>query len=439
MFFSFAFQGSARAAGMNIIRDIEIESTLKEWIEPILTAAQIDPKSVNLILVQSDDINAFVAGGMNIFVYTGLLEASENPGEVIGVLAHETGHIAGGHLIGNQAALRRASYQSILGTVLGIGAAIVAGDGRLATAVMAGSQSVAAQNYLSHSRVNESSADQAALRFMESAKMNPAGLESFFEKLQDQELLPASQQNEYVRTHPLTSNRIAAIEEKAEQSPYIGKAWPAAWDEQHKRMKAKLAGFLHPDHIAWTYRDTDRSFAADYARAIAAYKQNRVEESLQRTDGLLAQEPENPYLYELKAQILVDFNRVGDALPALRKTVALRPDAGLFHGELGHVLMETAHGNKKVNEEAIKHLRLALVGEPRSTRMRRLLATAYGRIGNESMANLNLAEEAVLQKRYGDAQRLATLAKEAAQDNNEATRAADDLLAYLETVDKPKR
>lgn len=423
----------AQAQNLNIIRDVEIETTLKTWLEPLLKAANMSPDSVQLILVQSDQINAFVAGGANIFIYTGLIEKTDNPGEIIGVMAHELGHISGGHLIANYSAMRRASYQSILGTVLGIGAAILSGNGKVATAVAAGSQGAAVQGFLSHSRVNESSADQAALSFMNKAEINPRGLETFFWKLQDQELLPASQQDEYARTHPLTSSRIRAVEEKVDDSPYKDKNWPEEWNEAHKRMKAKLAGFIRPEHIPWTYRQDDQSFAADYARAIASYRENRIDESLQRIDALITQEPNNPYLYELKAQALVDFNRVDDALPALRKTVAIKPEAGLFQSALGHGLLETA-SNKAQQKEAIMHLEKALISESRSARVRRLLATAYGRIGEDALASYNLAEEAALQRRYNEARHLAQQAKEQSVPGSKAYNGAQDVLAFLDTL-----
>ena len=416
-----------------IIRDTEIENIFKEWLTPLLKSADMGEESINLVLVQSPQVNAFVAGGANIFIYTGLIEKTENPGEMIGVLAHELGHIAGGHLISMRSALERASYESILGMVLGVGAAIATGNGGAASAIISGSNTVAERRFLAHSRVNESSADQAALRFFESAQLNPEGLSSFLSKLESDELLPADQQSEYVRTHPLTSNRIEALQTKIETSLHKDQPLPAKWTEQHARMKAKLIAFIDPGRVPWVYNDRDESIAARSARAIAAYRQNEVSKAIKEIDELIALEPENPYFQELKGQMLVDFGRVQEALPYYRKAVALLPDSGLIRMDLGHALLES-HGSGETINEAIKHLKRALQDEPRSAKAQRLLATAYGRKGQENIAKLHLAEEAVLQRRLPYAQRLAEAALGAFKENSPEWLQAKDILAHIQNL-----
>lgn len=415
-----------RLGQLKIIRDVEIEETLHHWAEPLLKAANLNPASVNLILVQSDQINAFVAGGANIFIFTGLIDKSETPDEVIGVLAHEIGHIAGGHLIHNTNALKRASYESILGTALGMGAAILAGDGRIGMAVASASQQFATQNYLSHSRTNESSADQAALSYLKDSHMSADGLLSFFEKLEHQELRPAHQQDAYARTHPITTHRMDAIRKSVSESPHKDKDLPAHWVEQHKRMKAKLTGFIRPDHVAWDYADRDTSFPARYARTISYYRLSQTEQALQTINALIKEEPKNPYLYELKGQMLTEFGRVKEALPALEKTIAIAPQAGLFHIALAHALIET--GDKNNLPKAINHLKIALNSEKRSSQIHRLLATAYGRLGQNIKAQIHLAEEALLQGQIPFAKRQAlAVLKKAPQNTPEATQAKDIL------------
>lgn len=426
----------AREASI-IIRDAEIENTLKEWIRPLLKSAGVDSQSVKIVIVQNPQINAFVAGGMNIFVYTGLIEKTENPGELIGVLAHELGHIAGGHLVATRGAFERASYESILGTVLGIGAAIATGNGQAASAIISGSQSLATSRFLSHSRVQESAADQAALRFMQGAGYNPAGLKSFFEKLESEELLPASQQSAYMRTHPLTQQRIEAVETKAGESPYSGKDFPPKWIDQHKRIKAKLTAFISPGQVPWSYSDGDASMPARYARAIAAYRQNDVAKALKETDALIATEPSNPYFLELKGQMLVDFARVSESLPYYQKAIDILPDSGLIRMALGHAMLESAKDEQSLRK-SIQHLERALQDEPRSAKAHHLLATAYGRLGNEDRAKLELAEEAILQRRLSDAEDHArAVAKTAAKGSHEAV-LAKDILKQVESLKKQR-
>ncbi|MCB9982763.1 MAG: M48 family metallopeptidase [Rhodospirillales bacterium] len=406
MFFTITFAPTLNAQGQlpPIIRDTEIEATFKEWMSPLLKASDIGTNSVDFVLVQSDQINAFVAGGANIFFYTGLIKKTDGPDEVVGVLAHEMGHIAGGHLISTQQALERASYESILGAVLGLGAAIATGNGELANAIIGGSQNVAIRRFLSHSRVHEASADQAAFSYLSRAGLNPSGLSSFFKKLENEELLPSSQQSEYMRTHPITRNRIEAVDALIAKSPLNDKAFPARWNDQHARMKAKLIGFINPEQVAWMYPKDDTSLPARYARTIAAYRLNDIPTALRGIDALLGEEPDNPYFHELKGQMLVEFSRVEEGLPSYRKAVELMPDGPLLRIALANALIQSDDPARL--KDAITHLDRALVKEKRSTRVHRLLATAHGRLGHDSLAKMHLAEEALLQQRlpYAKAQ-----------------------------------
>lgn len=418
-----------------IIRDAEIEAALKSWLEPLAKTAGMDPAAIRIVIVQNPQINAFVAGGANIFLYSGLLEKTENPGEVIGVMAHELGHIAGGHLVAGRDAFERASYESILGTVLGIGAAIATGKGDAVIAGTGAGGALAQSHYLAHSRVQESSADQAALRFLEGSRINPSGLLSFLEKIESEELLPAGQQSPYMRTHPMTRDRISSLEVKADASPFKGNPYPESWNSQHARMKAKLSGFINPGKIPWMYDDGDVSTHARYARAIAAYRENRVAEAMKYIDGLLALEPQNPYFLELKAQALVDFGRVNDAIPYYRQASAALPNSGLIRIAYAHALME-AQGEERNLMEAVEHLERALRDEPRSTEARRLLATAYGQMGQENTAKLHLAEEAVLQRRLKDAKALAGSVQASAAKGSREALQARDILRHISVLKK---
>ncbi|MCF8495100.1 MAG: M48 family metalloprotease [Alphaproteobacteria bacterium] len=428
----FPQRGIAQSAPV-IIRDTEIETTLKDWMAPLLKAANMSPGSVEFVIVQSPQINAFVAGGSNIFLYTGLIAKAENPSEIIGVMAHELGHIAGGHLIGTRGAFERASYESILGTVLGIGAAIATGNGAAANAIMSGTNAVAERRFLAHSRIYESSADQAALRFLTVSEIDPSGLQSFLSKLESEELLPTDRQSEYVRTHPLTRDRIDGLSTRIAASKDKGQPLPLAWIAQHDRMKAKLAAYIDPGRVAWIYGDRDQEVPARYARAIAAYRQKNIAEALKGIDALIAQESENPYFQELKAQILRDSGRVAESLPFYKKAVTMLPRAGLIRIDYAHALLESGPNNQA---EAITNLERALQDEPRSPRIHRLLATAYGQKGDEGMAKLHLAEEAVLQRRLDYAKAQAQSALKILPAGNRARIQAQDLLAQIEVLEK---
>ncbi len=423
------FSGSARAE--SLIRDDEIETTLKDWIRPVIVADGLDPDAVRVVLVQSPDINAFVAGGPNIFIYSGLLLKSENAGEVAGVLAHELGHIAGGHLVRGRDEMRNASFESLLGNIAGIGAAILSGDGGAGAAVGAGISSMAQNRFLAFSRVQESSADQAALSGLQAAHINPAGLATFLEKMESQELLPPSQQSKYIRTHPLTRDRLSAVRDGVARSAFRNAAWPAAWADQHARMKAKLLGFINPAQVAWTYNSGDTSIPARYARAIAAYRQNHVQDSLSLMDGLLKNEPGNPYFLELKAQMLKDYGRVGESLPLYRRAIAGAPDAALIRIAYANALIETSQNDKGTLQEAIDQLQRAVRKEPRAPLAQRLLATAYGRMGQEDVARVYLAEEAALKGDRKTAQRMAEASLPRLRKGSPEWLKAKDLLAGI--------
>lgn len=425
-------QASARQDVLpTIIRDTEIENVLKEWSAPLRKSSGLG--EVNIVLVQSNDINAFVAGGANIFLYTGLISKTENPGELLGVMAHEMGHIAGGHLIATRSAMQRASYESILGAVLGLGAALATGNGDAAGAIIAGSSGMAANRFLAYSRVNEASADQAAFNYLNQSGMSAEGLVSFFKKLESEELLPATQQSAYMRTHPITRDRIEATQTLVSKSNFKDTKFPAEWLEQHARIKAKLLGFISPQQVAWVYDDRDTSVAARYARAIAAYWMNDLQGALKNLDSLIAEEPKNPYFQELKGQILVDFSRIEEGIPYYRRAAEILPDAPLLRVALAHALIESGNDQGRL-KEAITHLKRVLKEENNSTRPHRLLATAYGRLGQENMARLHLAEEAVLQGNLDYAKSQAEGALTGFASGSPEAVQARDLLAHIENL-----
>jgi predicted Zn-dependent protease len=386
------------ARAQTVIRDTEVEEYMAEWFAPIYKAAGMSPDQVKIIIVQDSQINAFVAGGSNIFFYTGLLQKTSNPGEVIGVMA-----------------------------------AIASGDSGAAATVGAASSSMAQRGFLKHTRTFESSADQAALRYFEAAHLNPTGFETFLKKLEGQELLPSSQQSEYVRSHPLTRSRVDTVGARVDQSPDKDKKWPDKWAKQHKMMIAKLAGFISPQQVVWTYDDRDNSAEALTARAVAAYRMNEVDKALKLSDQLLALEPDNPYFLELKGQMLMDFGRVAQAIPFYEKAVKNKPDAGLIRISLAHAQIETAGNNAKKLQKAIDNLKIAQKSEPRTPRVHRLLATAYGRSGDETRAKLHLAEEALLQGKYDYAKGQATAASKNLKQGTSDWLRANDIINYVQT------
>lgn len=420
------------AQGLSIIRDTEIEATLEAWAEPVLQAADLTTDQVRIILVDSDNVNAFVAGGANIFIYAGLIEKADYPEEVTGVIAHEIGHIAGGHLIANRRAIERASYQSILATALGIGAAILTGEGAAASAVALGGSGLAQGGFLGHSRAQESAADQSALKFFERAEMNPQGLVSFLQKLEDEELLPASRQSEYMRTHPLTRDRVSAMTAKASQSPHVGVLGQSTHQVEFDYIRAKLRAFRQP-HLVSRYYNLDSGNPVDaYAHAIMRYRQKDYDGALALFDSLIEKQPSNPYFYELRAQTYRDSGRLAEAETDYKHALSMieGQQTPLMQVALAHVMIE----QQKSGEDVERLLLSSLQDDPYEARIYRLMATVRGRDGKQADAQYFLAEEAAAIGRPREARRLLNLAQREDDLSQDLVVRAQDLKTYLDAL-----
>ncbi len=389
------------AAALSFIRDTEVENTIRGYATPLFEAAGLDPTNVRIYLVNDKQINAFVAGGQNLFINTGLLMQSEDAGQVIGVIAHETGHIAGGHLVRVHDAIANSTAESILAMVLGTAAA-VAGAPQVGTAVMSGGQNVAVRNFLQYSRTQEASADAAAMRFLDTTHQSGRGLLNFFHLLSGQEMLVAARQDPYLRTHPLTEDRIQALQNFVDHSPYSDVPVKPEFQEQHVRMLAKLHAFLDDPAVARRrYPEEDRSVPARYARAILYHRAAQLDKSLAEINRLIDEHPADPYFHELKGQVLFESGKPKEALPPYRKAVELLPDAPLLRVDLARV--ELALNDQSLLPDAADNLRASLRREPNRPFVWRQLAIALGRNGQMGESSLALAEEAMLLDKRSEA------------------------------------
>lgn len=416
---------------LSLVRDAEIETIIRGYAEPLFQVAGVSPQAVTIFLVNDRSLNAFVSGGQNLFVHTGLLISAQNANEIIGVLAHETGHIAGGHIARGQDAIAAAQRTAILTTLLGLAAAVASGDGRAGAAIVSGGVTAAERTFLSYTRSMENAADQAAASYLDQVGMSAAGLLSFFERLQDQELLPASRQVEYVRTHPLTRDRIDFLRAHVARSRMTDAPTPPAFDEQFRRMQAKLVGFLHPEIALRRYAADDPAPAVQYGRAIALYRQGRVDEALTAMDRLLAAEPNNPYFNEVVGQILLENGRVGDARAYYERAARQLPNEPLILVALAQTKL--AGGDDADLEGAIEDLTRAVSLPGRTSSFTwRLLATAYGRAGDLGMSAVALAEEALIQGDYEVARRQAQRAQQIVARGSGGWLRADDIRRVAE-------
>jgi predicted Zn-dependent protease len=385
---------TAEAQGISLVRDAEIERTIRAYATPLFEAAGLDPEGIKLYIVNDSKLNAFVSGGQNMYLTTGLLMRSEHAGQLLGVIAHETGHIAGGHLARLQEEMRHAQVQTLLSMVLGAAAA-VAGQPAAGQAIIAGGPHVAGRQLLQYTRTHEASADQAATSYLERTGQSARGMVEFLGILQGQELLSVGRQDPYVRTHPISTERIAYLRNHIQESPYSAAPLSHEFSEMHTRMRAKLIGFLMPPAEALArYPEQDQSVAARYARAIAYYRKPDLARALPLVDALIAEHPQAPYFYELKGQMLFENGRLKEALAPYETAVRLLPENNLLRVSLAQVQLET--NDPALNEAALNHLHAAMRQERRYVPAWSLLAVAYGRTGRIGHSALALAEKALI-------------------------------------------
>jgi predicted Zn-dependent protease len=404
-----ARSATARDGGAGLLRDTEIEADIHTMMTPIWKAAGLDPEAVHVYLVSDDSINSFVAAGQNIFINSGLLARAQTPNQLIGVLAHETGHILGGDLYTSQTAMHNASIEEIIAMAAAV-VATAADRGGGGGAALLGASGVGQRAFMQFSVGQEATADHTAMTLLDRTHQSARGLLEFFETLQSQELLTGVHQDPYLVDHPLTQERIDYVREHVEHSSSSDVPDPPVFVAMLKRMKVKLAAFTEPPSTTLAaYPENDPSVLARYARAIALYRIPDLDKALATVDGLIRSDPADPYFRELKGQMLFENGRISEAVAPYEQAVRLAPQAPLLRIELAQVYIE--NHDPAQNERAIAYLRDALRSEDKDVEAWHLLATAYGRDNRIGMAALSLAEEGLAADNKTDAVREARRAQ----------------------------
>ena len=426
------------ARNVTFIRDAEVENTIKVYATPLFQAAGLEPSAIRIYIVKDKTLNAFVAGGQKLFVNTGLLMHSPDPSEVIGVIAHEAGHISGGHLSRTHDAMSNASAQAIIGAILGGIAAIGTGRGDLGGAIVAGSQEMAKRSFLMYSRTQESAADQAAVKYLESTGQSARGLAGLLAALGDQELIGIRHQDPYVRTHPITRDRILFIESHVARSRYSDTPAPSRLLAMHRRMVGKLRGYTEPTaRTLRRYKETDPSVEARYARAVAYSRRPDLERALPLIDGLIAEQPHDPYFHEFRGQILFEGGRASEALASYTMAAQLSPDSPLILRGLAQVQLEL--DDPALLEGAIANLRAALHHGATSPFAWRQLAIAHGRNGQMGESALAMAEEAMMNDDLPAARHYAQRAEKLLPSGSAGWLHANDILEATKKDEKKKK
>ena len=394
------FAGVQPARAQSILRDAETEALLRDISRPLIQAAGLQPENVRVVIIGNPEINAFVAGGQIVYIHSGLFTSAENVNELQGVIAHELGHITGGHILRAQEGASQATGIMILSLLLGA-AAMAAGAGEAGLGVIAAGQQAAMGRFLSFTRVQENSADQAGATYLARAGISGRGSLAFFERLQDLEFrMNIAQDNGYQRTHPVNGERIARLQERYQADPAWDRRSDPALEARFLRVRGKLSGYVDdPELVLRRFPMTDRSVQAHYARAYAYHRTGHPDEANREVAALIATAPHDPYFLELQGQVLLESGHPAEAVTALREAVQRSGDTPLIATLLGHALISTE--DPANFEEAKRVLRIAVGRDNDNPFAWYQLGIVYDREGDEARAALATAERYNLQGQPG--------------------------------------
>src|SRR5579871_2916407 len=420
--------------GLPLIRDAEIEQLLRDYTRPVLRAAGLGQRNIRVVIINDRAFNAFVIDAKRIFVNTGALMDAETPNQIIGVLAHETGHIAGGHLSKLRSELSNAETAMIIAMLLGVGAVAASATSRgnvggNPMAAIAGPQSMILRSLLAYQRQQEEQADRAGVNFLTQSGQSAKGMYDTFKRFADQQLFAGQHADPYLQSHPMAAERISALAEVARSNPYWDKKDPPELQQRHDLVRAKLFGYLdQPDTLVRRYPLSNTSLPARYARAISSYRHSDLRAALGQIDSLIQAQPNNPYFYELKGQALVESGRGREAIAPLRYAIAHAPDPTLIHVLLGQALIEA--NDPALVAEAVSNLRQALASDQEIPDAYDHLAIAYGRKGDFADADLASAQAAFNRGNLPTARQLASRAKGEFAIGSPGWVKADDIASF---------
>jgi predicted Zn-dependent protease len=430
----------AQAQNLPLIRDSEIESLLIDYAKPIFRAAGFGNSKIAVRIVKNDAFNAFVLDGSNVFVHTGTLMTAKTPNEVIGVIAHESGHIAGGHMAALRIRIAKDQTRALLTQIIGIGAmiggAVQGGDSGRDTlsaggAVMQGGNEVIMRGILQERRAQESAADQAGLKYLNATRQSGRGLLETFERFQQQEYVTDQFQDPFVRSHPVATDRLARLRDLVNSSPYASAIDPPALQLRHDLMRAKLAGYLErPGVVLNRYPASDTSIPARYARAFAKFFQGgpgALEAALADLDGLIKEQPTYAYYYESKGDLLMRTGHQAQAIAPLRQALKLAPEAALIRVQLAQALQ--SQNTPQATTESVELLRKSLIEDDNPSAYR-MLANAFYTQGKGPEADAMTAQAYFLEGNVPQSQIFAKRAQAKLKPGSPESIKNDDIINY---------
>jgi len=425
---------SSPARALTLLRDPDIEYALKQLSAPLLKAAGLSPTRVDILIIDDRNLNAFVVDREHIFIHSGLLLKMDNAAMLQAVIAHEAAHIANGHLTRRTLNMRTARTAAGLGAALAAAAAIAAGAGEAAGAAAIGATNSAMRMFMSHTRAEENAADQSGLRFMANAGIDPQGAVAVMDIFRGQEALSRYRQDPYARTHPLSADRFRVVRRLADA--YADKARPQPdHDYWFARAKGKLSAFQRSPK--WTLTRAGESGYADIKlmrQAVAHHRRSQTSKAIRAMDQAIAQRPNDPFLLELKGQILMESRNFAAATNAYGRAVNIAPNNALILGSYGRALMAQGQSGK-----AQQYLEKARSLDGRDARVMRDLAATYAKQGNKGMASLVTSERYAMMGRLEDAGLHAQRASDLLPRGSTGWRRAQDVLSAAKAAEKKRR
>ncbi len=423
----------SKANGLSLIRDAEIEDFLSDLTKPIFKAANLNPDEIKIYIVNENSLNAFVAGGQNVFINTGLITKYSDPNVLIGVIAHETGHISGGHLARSSEDMSKAGNAMILSYILGITAAVTASPDAGMAMIMGGSH-IAQRTALKFTRTQEEAADALAIKYLNATGNSAEGLMTILQTFHTEEKGYKGQIDEYAITHPISQKRINFIKANLRK----GHKDNSNLQKRLERIIAKLNGFLaDPDQVFKVYNGDDSN--SKYARVIANYRSGKTKLALKTLDELIALNPEDGYLYDLKGQILSESGDEKNAIIAYNKAILLNPRNDLARIALATSIVNLDSGDKEIINFAIKNLITASENEKTDSRIFKTLARAYNQKGDKGMSYLALAQMSLLEEDIVKTKKYVKLARDNLAKNDKINLLIlDDIEEFAKKIKKEK-
>lgn len=432
----------AAAQSLPLIRDTEIENLLNDYSRPVFRAAGLGSSRVRVRIINNRIFNAFVVDGRNVFIHTGALMDSETPNQVIGVLAHEAGHIAGGHLAALRTRIKQDQTRALIAQILGIGALIggaaTGGDsgseiGAAGQGIALGGTELILRGLTAERRSQESAADQAGLSYLNATSQSGRGMLETFERFAQQEYISDTHKDVFARTHPVATTRIARLRQLVNQSQYVGKKDSPDLVHRHAMMRAKLSGYIEDPSIVFNrYPTSNKTLPARYARAVARFRlggRENMDRAVREMDVMIKDQPSNPYFWEIKGDLLQKAGRPLEAIAPLKRAIKILGNkAPLISVQLAQVMLQTR--NKKYTDQAIKLIRRAVVIENDNPLAYNLLGQAYHNKGLYPKSYLARAQGLFYFGSVKEAKNFAQRAQAGLPKNSPEWIKADDIIKF---------